>query len=385
MTKNLLAILFGFFISALLFAAAESFFRINATFNFFSYPKRVAFFDFDQVASKKLFLKLKDSPAYQWEPLGPSDIGGLQRSDLDLVEDGFFPCCIGRREPVKSGTFHSSLIDPRTKRVVSRARYTFDEFGRRLTPTSSDPAYNLLFFGGSFTMGQAVDDEETAPYRLGLMRPRAQVYNFGVAGGSANEFLYELEMDPSPRLAGIPNRKSLVLYVFIESHYDRLFCPSLCVRQEHNWVINKPYYVRSGGEIIFNGFFDTNRKFQNGVYRLFNASALFGFFDIVWPLFYTEWHHEFFADLLLKAKVKSQQRFVDSDLYLVLFPGASHTLGKKLKSASEAKGIKVLDYSELMMNIVTGGKFEVPLEQHPTPVAQYVFSYLLNRDLPTYE
>lgn len=106
-------------------------------------------------------------------------------------------------------------------KVFFEATYTFDENGLRITPFVSDPENIYLFFGGSFTFGEGVDDHETMPYVFQKLKgPDSKTYNFGFHGYGTQQMLSWIESD---RLKAIlPNNNvKAVVYQAILGHINR--------------------------------------------------------------------------------------------------------------------------------------------------------------------
>jgi hypothetical protein len=72
--------------------------------------------------------------------------------------------------------------------------YTIDSRGLRVTPQPENQIECILFFGGSVTFGEGINDEETMPYQVGRMLQKdVKVFNFGVGGYGAHQMLAALE------------------------------------------------------------------------------------------------------------------------------------------------------------------------------------------------
>jgi len=87
--------------------------------------------------------------------------------------------------------------------LVYDVTYSTDEHGLRVPPRIGDPneAHCVLFFGGSFTFGEGLENEEAMPYRVGLLgQGRLRVYNFAYHGYGPHQMLAALEL--GPRLGG---------------------------------------------------------------------------------------------------------------------------------------------------------------------------------------
>ena len=70
---------------------------------------------------------------------------------------------------------------------------TIDEDGLRLSPPCDGATESLLFFGGSYTFGPGVNDDETFSYLTGLKYRDRCVHNFGYSGYGPHQMLAALE------------------------------------------------------------------------------------------------------------------------------------------------------------------------------------------------
>ena len=74
-------------------------------------------------------------------------------------------------------------------KLVYDVTYTIDADGLRVSAPrhATESSESLLFFGGSFTFGEGVQDHETMPYVVGQKTgKRYKVYNFGFSGYGAH-------------------------------------------------------------------------------------------------------------------------------------------------------------------------------------------------------
>lgn len=86
--------------------------------------------------------------------------------------------------------------------VVYDVVYSIDGAGRRRVPEPAvtPPDGAVLVFGGSFTFGEGVADEDSMPWRLAVRRPQWRVVNLGFSGWGAQQMLALVE---SGRLHGV--------------------------------------------------------------------------------------------------------------------------------------------------------------------------------------
>lgn len=110
----------------------------------------------------------------------------------------------------------------------------------------------LLFFGGSFTIGEGVNDHETLPYRVGaITQGQYRVYNFGFHGYGPHQMLAALESGTVSRIIDcIPK---YVIYSALDRHVLRS-------SGQVSWGKNSPRYVLdSRGTVFRNGTFEDQK------------------------------------------------------------------------------------------------------------------------------
>ena len=95
--------------------------------------------------------------------------------------------------------------------------YTIDHDGARRIPRPWAPHGKILFVGGSFTFGHAVDDEQTIPYLLATQYwPEWHVVNKAVNAWSTTHSL--LKIKDELQTADPPD---VIIYGFIGHHVTR--------------------------------------------------------------------------------------------------------------------------------------------------------------------
>ncbi len=134
--------------------------------------------------------------------------------------------------------------------VIYEVVYTVDPQGLRVSPPPSEQGRaSILFFGGSYSYGEGVNDHETMPYQVGLKaRGRYDVYNFGVHGYGPQHMLALIEfgkvaatVDPAPAWA--------IYQAMVPEHVYR-------VAGLRPWVRMGPRYVLTpDGDVVRSGAF----------------------------------------------------------------------------------------------------------------------------------
>ncbi len=178
------------------------------------------------------------------ETVSPAPEGG---SAEDYLEDDVAP--LGYRPRPNSQADAKLLYDGR---VIYDVSYTIDSDGLRVTPSAlaEAPPVALLFFGGSFTFGEGLNDSESMPYRLAEMTDRRyHVLNFGFHGYGPHQMLAALESGMVDKILGarIPE---FILYQAVNDHARR-------AAGYVSWDTHGPRYrLEANGSVTLEGPFD---------------------------------------------------------------------------------------------------------------------------------
>lgn len=139
-------------------------------------------------------------------------------------------------------------------RLVYDAVYTTDADGSRVAPPRPEGACReaLVTFGGSFTFGEGVDDEQTWPYLSAQSSgERTCLYNFALGGYGPHQMLAMLEHGIVERR--VLHRPRHAVYLAIANHVDRAVGAS-------DWDRHGPYYrLLDDGSVRLDGRFDDER------------------------------------------------------------------------------------------------------------------------------
>lgn len=148
--------------------------------------------------------------------------------------------------------------------------YTIDSDGLRRSPAASDRSCpSMLFFGGSFTFGESVNDQETMPYQVGLLT-RCPVYNFGYRGYGPHQMLASIESGRVSQV--VRTRPAIAIYQAISDHLVRS-------AGRAPWDTHGPeYLLQKDGALEYVGHFDDSDTFlrlvrlrlkQSGIHQKF--------------------------------------------------------------------------------------------------------------------
>ena len=175
---------------------------------------------------------------------------------------------LGQAQQLRGESIYSSVADqqlgysltPSQTRVATKwfgeelvyeTRHTHDANGYRIAPPRAEVAASelpaVLFFGGSFTYGEGVNDDETAAFVTGaLLGEQYATYNFGVNGYGPQQMLRSAEQGIAD--AVIRDRPLFVIYQGIADHVSRAAGraqwlaagPQYELRSEHLRLVKEP-------------------------------------------------------------------------------------------------------------------------------------------------
>lgn len=147
--------------------------------------------------------------------------------------------------------------------------YSTNKDGWRAMPQHDGARIAVVFFGCSYTFGEALDDEDTFAIKLsGLLGPEYQVFNFGFSGFGSHQFLALLE---SGVLAPITSNyeKVHIFYLSLAGHELRSGGYS-------DWDTWGPWYEEENGRAVHKGnFADREGRFRSAMNYFFRKSHVY--------------------------------------------------------------------------------------------------------------
>ncbi len=145
-----------------------------------------------------------------------------------------------------------------------------DKNGQRISPPCNEDCTDaILFFGGSFTFGEGVNDNETMPYRVGIESGgKYAIYNFGCHGYGTHQMLSAIEHGLVTSI--VQHQVRHVIYLaFYPEHVYRL-------AGLRWWSKRDPKYLLSNdGQPQYDGHFDDDAySLSNRIQKQLSKSSL---------------------------------------------------------------------------------------------------------------
>ena len=193
------------------------------------------------------------------------------------------------------------------------ATYTIGDDGRRITPPprSSDDNQCIIFFGGSFTFGEGIDDHEAMPYLVGDLQ-EYKVHNYGFHGYGPHQMLSAIENGL------LSCNLRLVVYQAMGGHVARSAGYS-------SWDNHGPKYVLQSGKLTFRGHFDdsTNliyEKIQRKIsYQLGKSNFYKKYFSKKDRYTITDYDIRLFLEIVNTSRRKLMEKFPNVEFHIILW------------------------------------------------------------------
>ncbi len=230
--------------------------------------------------------------------------------------------------------------------VVYDYQYTTDECHRRVSPVADSEKRNrfALFFGGSFTFGDGVEDDETLPSQFGAVAPEFVPYNYGCMG-HATQSLYLHVHRPGFR-DEIAQGRGVVIYTYINPHLGRVIGQ---MRMAGSFGARLPEFRLTGDGIEHLGTFQEASPLWCWFSRTLRRSNTGKYFQLDWPRKYSDQHYELVTRLIVESSERLEGLFEEVNLVVLFYPGSSTANGLQEKLAKH--GIRCLDYTRLFADV----------------------------------
>lgn len=259
--------------------------------------------------------------------------------------------------------------------LIYTSTYTIDRNGLRQTEglgVSSSNDGCVLFFGGSYVFGEAVDDNETLPFQVGLKSQwKFRIYNFGFAGYGPHQMLSALEHKFVENIVTC-DKSRVAIYLTHVDHVQR-------AAGRADWDTHGPKYaLDNNGKIQFVGNFDTDREYIS------NSEIYKQLFRQGWAI--TPDNNNLYTGIVSASMKSFKKLYPGGKFYVLLWDEEVYEeLNREILEGLRHKGINVLLISEMLPNFFTDPiRYRIsPHDSHPNPtayemIAEYVVNNILN-------
>lgn len=330
--KNILAIIFGITASIVIFLTAEIFFYLS------------------------------------WDKEYPVE--------MKNAADYFFTDSHGITKAIPNGRYLTSSIVKATGKKIYNVTYSIDHLSRRITPyRPAGEIYSfLLFFGGSFTFGEGLEDNETIPYFAAQYAKNYTPYNYGFHGHSAAEMLIKLQTESITSEIG--EARGILIYTFMDAHIIRVIGS---MRVVTTWGKNRPYFFLDDHDVLHRkGDFESGRPGLMLFYSILAKSKILELINLDLPNKIEDKHFLLFIRIIEESHKSYKKQFPGSDFYVLIYPGSQHA--SKLKRLLDRSKIPFLDYSGLFNHLDPKYTLD-PDDLHPNAYANEIVGKKIVKDL----
>ena len=291
-----------------------------------------------------------------------------------------------------------TAVSYKNGRVIYKVTYTTDENGLRISPNHKyknrvDMA-SILFFGGSFTFGEGVNDNETMPYVTGILTGEAfSIYNFAVHGYGPQHMLAQIEQGIID--LAIRHKPRYSIYLVIPDHVNRLAAI-------YPWHKYGPiYYTDSNGNIKLQSKLAPNRiwlKINNQIRKSYFLSNFTRNIEnktsIINKSKLNKKHMiDFFVRVVDNSRNYLLSKYPANEFHVIFWDEKDNGYSEAIIDALTKKKIINHRVSSIIKEDYTDSNknpYRIPYDGHPSPLAyrilaDYVVSEIVNKKPKEYD
>ncbi|MCP5104361.1 MAG: hypothetical protein GY950_13315 [bacterium] len=242
--------------------------------------------------------------------------------------------------------------------------YTIDSNGLRTSPPCNplNTGRSVLFFGGSFTFGSGVNDEETMPYLTGVKtHGRYRIHNFGFRGYGPHQMLSAIEHKMVENI--VEYKPKYAIYQALLGHIGR-------AAGLGSWDAHGPRYtLREDGTLIYDGHFNKWAVSELRKSRIFKKILVKrmgrGVFDTTYV--------NLFIEIVKKSRQLLETRYPGCEFHVIFWSNPKHKNNAEILEKLKKNKIRVhlvSDIYKLSGASPKKGPLRLsPHDAHPTPLA----------------
>ncbi len=235
------------------------------------------------------------------------------------------------------------------RRPIYDVYYTTQEHGRRISPPiefKNSPDC-LLFFGGSFTFGEGVNDEETYPYRVGILaKERYQVHNFAAPSYGPHHTLAQLQSNQIEN--SLDCRVKKIFYLLILGHVPR----PIALQRTHS--LGPRYVLDTNGHLSRDGFLSARfakpqfpgDSFLWGNLKKFLVSRYALARTILTKQEYSKAEFDFTVRILAESDKVIREKFPEAEFHIIFWDFGEAPIMRYMADSLRKESIAVHDLKD---------------------------------------
>ena len=249
--------------------------------------------------------------------------------------------------------------------------YTIGDDGLRVTPPTVDGLPCILFFGGSFTFGHAVRDDENLPYLVGeRVSDSFRIHNFGYIGYGPHQMLSSLQQGRV--YATISCEPRYIVYSGVSDHLDR-------INGRASWDGHGPWFEVVDDELVLRGNFDDPRGLSKVVRKELEKSPVIA---KILARFRPDIDDDaaLYGLIVSEAARLTRERHPTSEFHVIFWDRFGNNLDVGALTALSEQGLTTHRVSNIIPDFDEDRpKYEISEhDQHPSPLAyRAVADYVL--------
>jgi len=260
---------------------------------------------------------------------------------------------------------------------VFRIDVSIDANGYRTMPEAESVALPcVFFFGGSYTFGSGVNDNETAPYVVAeATAGRFRVFNLAYRGYGPHQMLASLAEDTYSAALGCHPR--VAVYQLISDHIDRAVGLA-------SWDVNGPRYVLDeAGIAVQQGSFEKpSQESQSRLAKVINKSLTYGRLRLFLQERPDHQGAELIQGILRRAREIVETRDSNGQFHVIYWPSSSPLMAAVIEGL-EDDGFDLHPIAEILPDLAASrSRYRLhEFDGHPTGLSHRMIGEYVVREI----
>jgi hypothetical protein len=254
--------------------------------------------------------------------------------------------------------------------------YTTDAYHRRNSVVARPEERDAfaVFFGGSFTFGEGVNDDETLPSQFAVEGTQFLPYNYGFWGyGPQVMYLYSID---ETFYEAIRPKRGIIVYTYINDHIDRA---TGATRIISNWGRRLPHLTVEDDNIVHHGTFEESLPYRSFLFSCIKNSHIWAFVRNRIPPPRSDQDFAITAGIINAAAKNFEDLFESVEFYLLIYQGMDKDAS--LMKHIDTDRVTCLDYSGLFVESGVKRRLLSFTDGHPTARGYEIVASHLSTDI----